>query len=153
MALKEKIIDDLKAAMKSGDSFRRDTLRMLDAMIKNTEIEKRKKEEGLNDTEVQEVISRAIKQRKDAAAQYESGGRPELAEKEKKEMDILLTYMPKQMSEEEIKSTVQKIIKDLGATDKNQMGKVMGTAMGQLKGKADGQTVKKIVEKILNNMT
>lgn len=149
MTLKQKIIDDLKNAMKSGDNLGRDTLRMLDSMIKNIEIEKRKKDEGLDDMEIQEVISRAIKQRKDAMIQYESGGRPELAEKEKKEMEILLTYMPEQMSEGEVKAAVEKIIAELGMASKAQMGKVMGAAMGQLKGKADGQMVKKIVEEIL----
>ena len=94
MSLKTQISEDLKNAMKSGDTMKRDTLRMLDAMIKNTEIEKLKKEEGLSDAEVQEVIARAVKQRRDSVAQYTAGGRPELAEKENQEIEILMDYMP-----------------------------------------------------------
>lgn len=147
--LKQKIQDDLKSAMKAGDAPKRDTLRMIDSMIKNTEIEKMKREKGLTDEEVQEVIARGIKQRKDSVAQYEAGGRPELAEKEKAEIEILLSYMPKQMSEEEVRNVVKEIIVQTGASTKADMGKVMGEAMGKLKGKADGNLVKKIVEEEL----
>lgn len=149
MSIKEKILSDLKDAMKSGDAIKRDTLRMVDSMIKNTEIDKMKKEEGLNDEETIEVISRAVKQRKDSASQYEAGGRSELAEKEKNEIRILMEYMPKQMEEGEIRSTVKEIIAQTKAASKADIGKVMGAAMGRLKGQADGNSVKKIVEEEL----
>lgn len=149
MGLKQKIIDDLKQAMKSGDAAKRDTLRMLDSMVKNTEIEKKKREEGLMDEEIQEVISRAVKQRKDAISQYESGGRPELAEKEKKEVKILMAYMPVQMSEDEIRKNVKDTLEEMGISSKSEIGRAMGAAMGKLKGKADGNLVKKIVEEEL----
>jgi len=149
MSLKVKIAEDLKSAMKAGDTTRRDTLRMLDSMIKNVEIEKNKREAGLDDIEVQEVVARAIKQRKDATAQYESGGRPELAEKEKQEVEILSAYMPEQMSEEEVRKIVTETALEIGATGKSDMGKLMGAAMAKLKGKTDGQVVKKMVEEIL----
>lgn len=149
MSLKQKIVSDLKEAMKAGDAVKRDALRMLDSMIKNTEIEKLKKEEGLSDQEIQEVIARAIKQRRDAAAQYEAGGRPELAEKEKKEIEILLAYMPEQMGEDKVREIVKEVITQTGAASKADMGKVMGQAMGRLKGQADGNLVKKIVEEEL----
>lgn len=149
MSLKQKIFEDLKAAMKAGETEKRDALRMLDSMIKNTEIDKLKKEEGLNDAEVQEVIARAIKQRKDAVTQYEAGGRPELAEKEKKEVEILMAYMPEQMSEDKVREIVKEVIAQAGATSKAEIGKVMGPAMGRLKGQADGNLVKKIVEEQL----
>lgn len=149
MSLKQKINQDLLLAMKAGDNLKRDVLRMLDAMIKNTEIEKLKKEEGLSDNEVQEVIARAVKQRKEAAAQYTAGNRPELAEKENKEIEILLEYLPKQMSEEEVRKVVEEIIAKVGATSKAEIGKVMGPVMGKLKGLADGNLVKKIVEEKL----
>lgn len=149
MSLKSKIIEDLKAAMKSGETAKRDTLRMLDSMVKNTEIEKKKRETGLDDNEVQEVVMKAIKQRKDAIAQYESGGRMELAEKERAEMEILSAYMPEQMSEDDIRKIVTQTAAEIGATAKSDMGKLMGAAMGKLKGKADGQVVKKAVEEIL----
>ncbi|HRY82296.1 MAG TPA: GatB/YqeY domain-containing protein [Candidatus Moranbacteria bacterium] len=147
--LKQKILDDLKSAMKSGDTAKRDTLRMLDSMVKNCEIEKKKREEGLTDEEVQEVIARAIKQRKDSVSQYEAGGRPELAEKENKEIEILSAYMPLQMSEDDVRNEIKKVIAEIGAVSKSEMGKVMGTAMSRLKGKTDGNLVKKIVEEEL----
>ena len=150
MNLKQKIVEDLKSAMKAGDTARRDTLRMADSMIKNTEIEKMKKEEGLSDEEVIEVLSRAVKQRKDSISQYETGGRADLAEKEKGEIDILMEYLPKQMGEEEVRQAVKDIIAQSGATSKAEIGKVMGMAMGRLKGQADGTLVKKIAEEELN---
>jgi len=149
MLLKQKIFEDLKAAMKAGETERRDVLRMLDSMIKNTEIDKLKKEEGLGDEEVMDVIARAIKQRKDAASQFETGGRPELAEKEMKEVEILKAYMPEQMSEDKVREIVKEVIAQAGATSKAEIGKVMGPAMGRLKGQADGNLVKKIVEEEL----
>jgi uncharacterized protein YqeY len=149
MSLKEKISLDLKSAMKVGDTLKRDTLRMLDAMIKNTEIEKMKKADGLSDAEVIEVIGRAIKQRRDSMAQYSAGGRPELAEKESQEIEILSAYMPEQLSEEKIRETVKEIIVSTGASSKADIGKVMGMAMGRLKGQADGNMVKKIAEEEL----
>ena len=147
--LKQKILEDLKSAMKAGDTAKRDTLRMLDSMIKNSEIEKKKREEGLSDEEVQEVIARAIKQRRDSASQYISGGREDLAQKENAEIEILSVYMPAQLSEQEARAEVLKIIAEVGAVSKSEIGKVMGKAMADLKGKADGNLVKKIAEEEL----
>lgn len=139
----------MKEAMKSGDTMKRDTLRVLGSMIKNTEIEKMKKEEGLTDAEVQEVIARAVKQRKDSVSQYTAGGRPELAEKESQEIEILMQYMPEQISEDKIREVVKEVIAATGASSKADIGKVMGQAMGRLKGQADGNDVKRIVEECL----
>jgi len=150
MNLKQIIFSDMKEAMKAGDAIKRDALRMLDSMIKNTEIEKLKKEEGLSDSEVQEVIGKAVKQRRDAAAQYISGGRPELAEKENKEIEILMVYMPEQMSEDKVRDIVKEVISQTGAVSKADIGKVMGQAMGRLKGQTDGNVVKKIAEEELS---
>jgi len=147
--LKQQIVEDMKQAMKAGDASKRDTLRMLDSMIKNTEIEKLKKEEGLNDEEVQTVIAKAIKQRKDSVEQYEAGGRADLADKEKKEIEILSAYMPEQMSEEKVREIVKATLAEIGATSKAEMGKAMGPIMGKLKGQADGNLVRKIVEEEL----
>ena len=147
--LKQKIFEDMKSAMKAGEVLKRETLRMLDAMIKNTEIEKMKKDKGLNDEEVRTVIARAIKQRRDSVEQYEKGGRPELADKEKKEIEILAIYLPAQMGEAEVKKIVAETITQIGATSKAEIGKVMGPIMGKLKGQADGNLVRKIVEEIL----
>jgi len=149
MGLKEKISADLKEAMKAGNTVKRDTLRMLDAMIKNTEIEKLKKETGLTDAEMLEVIGRAVKQRRDAASQYEAGGRPELAAKENSEIAVLMSYLPEQMSEDKVREVIKEVITTIGATTKADIGKVMGQAMGRLKGQTDGNVVKKIVEEEL----
>ena len=149
MSLREKITSDIKEAMRSGDTLRRDTLRFLDSAIKNYEIEKRKKETGLSDEEILEVIGRSVKQRNDSIQQYVSGGRPELAEKEKAELEILKTYMPKQLSEDEIRKIVKEIISGIGTTIAANMGKIMGQAMGKMKGKADGNIVKKVVSEEL----
>jgi hypothetical protein len=146
MSLKQKISGDLKEAIKSKNEMRRDTLRMLNSAIKNVEIEKKKKEQGLSDEETREVVARAIKQRKDSIAQYEAGGRKDLSDKEKQEMEILSGYLPKQMDEDEIKSAVKKIIFQAKASSAADMGRVMGIVMRELKGKADGQLVRKIVE-------
>jgi len=145
MNLKEKIISDLKDAMRSGDTVKRDTLRFLDSAIKNAEIEKKKKETGLNDEEILEVIARSVKQRNDSIKQYTEGGRPELADKEKAELEILKAYLPEQLSEDEIRAVVKEIISAAGTVSASDMGKIMGQAMGKLKGKADGNIVKKIV--------
>ncbi len=149
MSLKQKIISNMKEAMKAGDALKRDTLRMLDSIIKNEEIEKLKKEEGLNDLEVQEVIARAVKQRRDAVEQYASGGRADLAEKEQKEIEILLQYMPAQLSEDQVRVIIKEVIAQAGAVSKTDIGKVMGSAMGRLKGQAHGKLVKKIAEEEL----
>lgn len=149
MSLKKQILEDLKTAMKAGDTVRRDTLRMFDSMIKNVEIEKKKREVGLSDEEIQEVVLKAVKQRRDAMEQYKAGGREDLVEKESAEIAILMAYMPSQMSEAEAAVEIEKIIANLGATSKADIGKVMGAAMGTLKGKLDGNLVKKIVEEKL----
>jgi uncharacterized protein len=145
MTLKEKIASDIKEAMKSGDSVRRDTLRLLDSAIKNSEIEKKKQETGLTDEEVLEVIGRSVKQRQDSINQFTQGGRTDLAEKEQAELAILMPYLPAQMSEDDIRKVVREIITGLGSATPSDMGKVMGQAMGKMKGQADGNVVRKIV--------
>ena len=145
MNLKEKIISDLKDAMKAGNTTKRDTLRLLDNAIKNTEIEKKKRETGLSDEEILEVLGRAVKQRQDSIRQFNDGGRLELAEKEQAELNIIMPYLPAQLSEDEIRAIVKTVIADSGAAGMSDIGKVMGQAMGKMKGKADGNIVKKIV--------
>jgi uncharacterized protein YqeY len=149
MSLKKQIFEDLKTAMKAGETGKRDVLRMLDSMMKNTEIELKKREEGLSDEEAMEVIARAVKQRKDAIIQYTEGGRPELAEKESAEVEILMGYMPQQLSEDAVRVVVLEVIAQTGAATKADIGKVMGQAMNRLKGQTDGNVVKKIAEEQL----
>ena len=145
MSLKEKILSDLKDALKSGDNFKRDVLRLLSGAFKNVEIEKKKREEGLNDQEMVEVIKKSIKQRKDSVEQYENGGRQDLADKEKKEIEILSVYLPQQMGEEKVREEIKKVIIETGATSAKDFGKVMGMSMKRVQGQADGDVVKKIV--------
>lgn len=152
MKLREKISSDLKEAMKSGDTQKRDTLRLLDSAIKNSEIEKKKREEGLGDEEVLEVVMRAVKQRQDSVEQFEKGGRPELAEQEKKEIEILSIYLPEQLSKESVQEVVREIIAQAGAVSAADFGKIMGQAMAKLKGQADGNVVKEVVKEELEKM-
>lgn len=149
MNLKEKILADLKEAMKAGEAEKRDTLRLLSSAIKNEEISKIRREGGLEDSETVEVIARMIKQRKDSVEQYEKGGRTDLAEKEQHEIAILAAYLPEQLSAEEVKKAVLDIVASLDEAKKNNFGAVMQEAMKQMKGKADGKMVKDIIEETL----
>ena len=162
MSLKQTIQNDVKEALKSGQAEKRMTLGMLLAAVKTREIEKRSKftsetsdateldaKSQLDDAEVVEVLSSELKKRRDSIAQYESAGRPELADKEKDEIDMIMAYMPEQMSEEAIKAEAQKTISEVGAAGPKDMGKVLGALMPKVKGKADGQLVSKIVKELL----
>lgn len=149
MGLRETILADLKAAMKAGEVERRDVLRMLDAAIKNTEIEKKKRETGLSEEEVLEVVMRSVKQRQDSIKQFEEGGRPELAEKEKQEVAFLLAYLPAQLPVEEVEKIVQEVIVQLEAKSMQDLGKVMGETMKRVKGQTDGNVVREIAQKLL----
>ena len=144
--LESQIKDDLKTALKSKEELIVSVLRMLMADIKNAAIEKK---EDLDDEEVTQAVTKAVKQRKDAIASYKEGGRDELADKEKKEIEILQKYLPEQLSEEEIVKVVDGVIKSTGASSAAEFGKVMGSVMSKLKGQADGQVVNKIVKEKL----
>lgn len=146
MSLKQTLQEELKNALKSKDETKISTVRFLNAAIKNEEINKSKREEGLSDDEITSVIARQIKQRKDAIEQFTKGGREDLTAKEKKELAILQSFMPAQMSEEEIRAVAREIIAG-GAIG---FGAVMSAVMQRLKGKAEGVIVKKIVEEVLH---
>lgn len=152
MSLREKIISDLKTAMKEGDTVKRDVLRLLDSAIKNSEIEKKKREQGLSDEEVVEVLSRAVKQRNDSVEQFEKGGRPDLAEKEKTEMEVISKYLPAQLSKDEIASEIRDIVLKMENVSIADFGKVMGQAMAKLKGRADGNAVRDAVKEELEKI-
>ena len=148
--LHQKIEAELKSAMKSGEKEKTGILRFLISAIKNYQIDnKLKGEEYLKDEDVIAVIRRQVKQRKDSIAEYEKGGRPELAEKEKTELDILENYLPAQAGEEKIREIVKSKMQELNIADKSGFGKLMGAAMAELKGQADGDAVKKVVEEEL----
>ncbi|EKE19095.1 MAG: GatB/YqeY protein [uncultured bacterium] len=149
MTLKEKIGADLKDAMRAGDTLVRDTLRLIDSAIKNTEIEKKKRETGLDDQEVLDVIAKAVKQRQDSIRQFEEGNRADLAQKEKDELEILMPYLPAQLSEEKIVETIEGVIAATGANGVADLGKVMGQAMAKMKGEADGNVVRELAKQLL----
>ena len=145
--LKEKLQQEMKDALKSGDSKKRMVLGMVLATIKNKEIEKRSE---LGDDDLIVVVASEIKKRKDAIEQYEKGGRPELAEGEKKEAEILMAYMPEQMSEDQIREEIKKTIDQIGSKEIKEMGKIIGAVMARVKGKADGQMVSRFVKEELS---
>ena len=143
----QQIEAELKSTLKSGEKEKTGVLRFLISAIKNHQIEiKAKGEEYLKDEEIIAVIRRQVKQRKDSIAEYEKGDRPELAEKEKAELEILENYLPAQANESKIREIVKAKKSELGIKDKSGFGKLMGAAMAELKGQADGDAVKKVVE-------
>jgi len=149
MSLREKISSDLKESLREKKAEELSTLRLLQSAIRNKEIEKKKREEGLSDEEVIEVIASEIKKRKEAIELYEKGGRQDLANKEKAELEVLERYMPEQMDEEEILREARKVIEEVGAVGPKDMGKVMGALMTKVKGKAEGAVVNRIVREEL----
>ncbi len=151
MSLQEQLVSDMKESMKSGDSVKVSTIRMLKAAIKNKEIEKGGTSYKLSDKEVLEVIATAIKQRKDSIEQFTKGHRQDLAEKEKKELEILQSYLPPQMSDEEIKAEVKKAISETSAASQKDIGKVMKVLMPRIAGRADGAVVNRIVRELIGN--
>lgn len=151
MDIKEKILEDLKSAMKAKDSEKTLLLRSLKAKILEKEISERKGGEStLNNDQIIEVLMKAAKQRKESIDQFNKGNRPELAAKEERELSLIEEYLPKMMSEEEIRVEVKNQIESMKATSLQDMGKVMGSLMGKLKGKADGSIISKIVKEELS---
>ena len=146
MSLQQKLMDDLKAAMKSGDKLRQSVIRMVRAKMKNAEIEKRG---ALDDGEVIKAIARDVKPHKESIAAFKEGDRDELAEKEEAELAILMEYMPQQMSRDEVTAIVKQVIEETGAAGLQDKGKVMGKIMAQVSGKADGKEVNQIVTELL----
>lgn len=148
MNLTEKINQDLKDAMRSGDKIRLETIRSIRALI--LEFEKSGTGKELTAEEEIRMLSTAAKKRKESIEQFRNGGRIELAEKEEAELKIIEEYLPKQLSLEEILSEVKKIALEVGAKTKEDFPKLMPHAAKALKGKADGKVVREIVEKVLS---
>lgn len=148
--LHQQIDAELKSALKSGEKEKAGVLRFLISAIKNYQIEQKLKgEEFLADEDIITVVKRQVKQRKDSIAEYEKGGRSDLAEKEKAELAILENYLPAQADESKIREVVKAKKTELGIADKSGFGRLMGAAMAELKGQADGDAVKKVVEEEL----
>ena len=146
MDLKDKLNEDLKTAMKAGDALKTSTVRMLKSAINNAEMAKRK---SFTDEEVFNVILSSIKQHRDSIQQYTKGHRPELVAQEEAELVILQAYLPAQMSEEEVRDLVKKVIAETGAVTAKDMGKVIGKIMPLIKGRADNSLVSSLVKESL----
>ncbi|MGE5796239.1 MAG: GatB/YqeY domain-containing protein [Ignavibacteria bacterium] len=149
MPLKEKINEDLKSAMKSGDKLKLETIRSIRALI--LEFEKSGTGKELSPEEEVKMLSTAAKKRKDSIEQFRNAGRTDLAEKEEKELAVLMSYLPVQLSDDEIISEIKKIADAIGAQKKEDFPKLMPQVMKELKGKAEGKKVKELVEKFLGS--
>lgn len=147
MSLKERLLEDMKTAMKAKDKQKLSVIRMARAAIKNVEIAKRK---DLDDNEVIEVLAREVKQRRDSISEFEKAGKEQTVLNLNKEIEILTGYLPEQLSEEKIEKLVYDTIKDLKGASIADIGKVMGIIMPKLKGRADGRLVNTIVRKKLS---
>lgn len=149
--LHQQISEDLKQSMKAGDALRTSTLRMLLAAVQNKEISLVKKDTGLSDDELLQVIRAEAKKRKEAAGEFEKGGRAELAEKEKKEARILEAYLPSELSDEELTGLVKKIIAEQRTSSEKDFGAVMKGVMAVTQGRATGNRVAEAVKRYLRS--
>jgi len=147
MALTEKINEDLKAAMKSGDSVKLNTIRSIRTRI--IELSKRGTGSAITPEDEMTILLSEAKKRKEAIEMYQKGGRIDLSDQEQRELEIINEYLPKQMSREEAVDIVKKIIIEVGAVSAKDFGKVMPAAMKELKGKIDGKVVQEVVKQQL----
>ena len=147
MTLQDKLMDDLKDAMRKGDKVRQSVIRMVRAGVKNAEIAK---QAPLDDADVLAVIAKDVKQHKESIAEFTKGNRPDLVSKEEAELAILLSYLPQQMSRDEILAAARKVIEEVGARGVGDKGKVMPKLIAQLKGKADGRDINAAVTELLS---
>ena len=144
--LKEKLMEDLKKSMKEKDIVRKNVVQMVRAAI--LQIEKDKGIE-VDDNRILEIIAKEVKTRNDSLADFEKGGREDLVEQAKREIEILSEYLPKQLTKEELKERVAKIIEELGATSMKDMGIVMKEAKAQIGAAADGRSINEVVKELL----
>ena len=148
--LQEKLMADLKEAMKGGDKTRLEVIRMVRARIKNAEIAKQK---SLDDSDVLDVIAKEAKQRRESIAEFKKADRQDLSDKEEAELAILLKYLPQQMSREEVLAAARRVIEEVGARGPGDKGKVMQNLVPQLKGKAEGRDINEVVTELLSGST
>ncbi len=147
MNLKERIKNDIKEAMRAKDTARRDTLRNISAAIKQVEVDERRE---LTDSDVEKILMKYAKQREDALEQFEKAGREDLVEKEKNELELVRSYLPEPMSDEELSETLEKIIAKVGAQSMKDMGKIMQEAKKEIGSRADGGRINQVVKKLLS---
>lgn len=150
MALKARIDGDLKTALLGGDRFGAQVLRGLKAAILNEEVATGKREEGLEDAAIEQVVAREVKKRNESALLYEQNGREESAADERKEIEILSAYLPAQLSSDELKVIVDEVVAKLGANSPADMGRVIGAVKAQVGNAADGATISGLVKQTLS---
>lgn len=146
--ISDRLAEDMKQAMKDRDKVKLSVIRMVRSSLQNEAI-KRKKQ--LSDEDELTVLTREVKQRKDSLQEFKNAGRDDLAQGVNQELSILETYLPKQLTEDELEQTIIDTIAEIGATSKRDLGKVMGAVMPKVKGKADGNMVNKLVQKHLSH--
>ena len=147
MNLEERLTDEMKQAMKSSDKLRLSTIRMIRSAVKNKEIELRKK---LDDEEIQRVIQGMVRKGEESVEQFQSGGRMDLVEKEKKEIEILKSFLPQPIGQEEIIRIIDQSIGETQASSLKDLGKVMKSVMPKLGGKVDGRLINQLVKERLS---
>ncbi len=147
MSLKEQIKNDIKEAMRAKDTAKRDTLRNINAAVKQIEVDERRE---LSDADVEAVLMKYAKQREDAKAQFADAGRDDLVAKEEAELAIVKSYLPEPLSDEELETIIKEIIAQTGAESMKDMGKVMGAAKAKVGSCADGGTISKMVKTLLS---
>jgi len=147
MSLQQRVNDELKSSMLARQAVRTGTLRMLKAALGYAQIEK--KTETLSDADVMVFIQREAKKRRDSIEEFEKAGRTEMAANEKAELEVLIEYLPKALSAEELESLIREVITEVGATSKKDMGAVMKAAQSKVDGRADGKSVSALVSRLL----
>ncbi len=146
MSLKQKLLDDMKAAMKEKDIIRKNTIQMVRSAV--LQVEKDNKT-SLDDDGIIEVIAKEVKKRRDILPDYEKSGRQDLIDDLKKEIKVLMEYLPKQLTEEELEEIIRQAIRETGAASARDIGKVMQAVMPKVKGRADGKLVNQIARRLL----
>jgi hypothetical protein len=147
MSLEERLVEEMKQAMKSNDKLRLSTIRMIRSALKNKEIELRKK---LEDEDVVKVIQAMLRKGEESVEQFQTGGRMDLVEKEKKEIEILKSFLPQPLSQEEILKIIDQSIQETQASSLKDIGKVMKSVMPKIGGKADGKLINQLVKERLS---
>jgi len=147
LTLKEKLMEDLKSAMRNKEKRRKDTITMLRAAVKQREVDERK---DMADDEILALIGKQVKQKRESIKDFQKAERVDLVEQAQEEIDILLAYLPEQLTEEEIDELVREAIEQTGASSMRDMGRIMGIVMPKVKGRADGSLISQSAKKLLN---
>lgn len=148
MSLREQLMEDLKTSMKNKDTIRKNTITMIRAAVKQKEVDERVE---VSDEDIITIISKQLKERRDSIEDFEKGNRDDLVRNTRMEIDILLEYLPKQLTEEEVEAIVSETIEELKVTSMKDIGIIMKTVMPKVQGRADGNMVNKKARELLNN--